>query len=306
MKKHVWISLFATFVIAHSQTIFAAKTVHTDHALVAPYSGSKIYQKDMKQYDEYKVFKGWNKEEKKYVTDTLEGKVTKILYVNPPERSVLELYRNYQNALKKNDIEIIYECNQADMECVNGYVGANLRSKFDLHGIGNKTGRYFFAKLEQDEQTAYLAIAVGEKYSDVHVIEMKKMETGKVELNLDALGEGLDKLGYVVVKGIYFDLDKTDLKAESMAAIDEVAKLLNQRPDLKLYVVGHTDMQGNLAHNMSLSEGRAKSVVDVLVNQKSIAEDRLEGHGVGPLSPVASNLDESGRAQNRRVVLVQK
>ena len=91
-----------------------------------------------------------------------------------------------------------------------------------------------------------------------------------------------------------------------MSAINIVAELLNTRSDLKLYVVGHTDMQGSLSHNMSLSEGRAKSVVTELVSNHGIAADRLEGKGVGPLAPVATNAQEGGRAQNRRVVLVQK
>jgi len=179
----------------------------------------------------------------------LEGKVTKILYNNPPELSVLELYRNYQNALKKEGGTLIYECNQSNLECVDGYVGANLRTKFAINGISNKVGRLMFAKLDQDEQIAYLLLAVGEKYNDVHVIEIKKMDTGQVALNLTALTEDLDKQGFVVLERIYCDTDKAQLKPESQPAIDEVVKLLNERPKLMLYVVGHTDMQGSLSYN---------------------------------------------------------
>ena len=103
-----------------------------------------------------------------------------------------------------------------------------------------------------------------------------------------------------------FDTDKTDLKPESKPALDEVAKLLNDRADLKLYVVGHTDMQGSLAHSMSLSEGLAKPVVKALTADYGIDGARLEGRGVGPLVPVATNASEGGRASNRRVALVQR
>ncbi len=306
MGKQYWIIAILAIAIISVQPVFAAKKLKTNHPLVTPYAGSSIYSKDVKQYDEYRVFKGWNKETKKYNTQILEGKITKILYKNPPERSVLELYRNYQSALEKEGVTILYECNQANMECVDGYVGAHLRQQFGIKAIGNKSGRYMFAKLDQEEQTAYLALAVGKQSTDVHVIEMKKMETGKVALNLAALTEDLGKQGFVVIEGIYFDSDKTELKPESNPAIDEVAKLLKERPDLKLYVVGHTDMQGSLSHNMSLSEGRAKAVVARLVNGHGIVAERLEGRGVGPLSPVASNNKEGGRAKNRRVVLVQR
>ena len=306
MIKQYWIIVILAITMPLVHPAFAAKKGKTDHPLVRPYDGSKIYSKDVIQYDEYRVFRGWNKEAKKYNTQMLEGKVTKILYKNPPERSVLELYRNYQSALEKEGVTILYECNQANMECVDGYIGAHLRQQFGIHAIGNKSGRYMFAKLEQEEQIAYLVLAVGEQSTDVHVVEIKKMETGKVFLNLASLAEDLDKKGFVVVEGIYFDTDKTTLKPESKPAIDEVAKLLKERPDLKLYVVGHTDMRGSLSHNMNLSKGRAKAVVTSLINEHGVVAERLEGHGVGPLAPVASNAQESSRAKNRRVVLIQR
>lgn len=286
--------------------VAAKKEVKTDHPLVTAYAGSSIYSKDFKEFDAYRVFLGWDKDTKDYKTETLEGKVTKIVYKNPPNRSVLELWRNYEAALKKSGVTVMFECDQSKKECMDRYVGAYLRRDFEINGIGNKEGRLMYAKLEQDDQTAYLVLAVGDKYTDVHVVEMKKMQTGMVALNLAALTSDLDKQGFVVVEGIYFDTDKTELKPESNPAIEEVAKLLKQRADLGLYVVGHTDTQGSLAHNMTLSEGRANAVVSRLVKDHGIAAQRLEGRGVGPLAPVASNLQEGGRAKNRRVVLVQR
>ncbi len=298
----IWTLLIASL----SFPALAAKPDTTDHPLVSSYEGSKVYRKDIKQYDEYRVFLGWDKEAKEYKTRMLEGKVTRILYTNPPERSVLELYRNYENALKSEGAEILYSCNQANMECTDRYVGATIRTQFGIHGIGNKSGRYMFAKLEQEDQTAYLALSVGDRNTDVHVVEMKKMETGKVTINLEALAEGLDKQGYVIVEGIYFDTDKATLKASSDPALVEVSRLLTSRPELGLYVVGHTDMQGSLGHNMSLSKGRAQAVITALAEKHGIDASRLEAHGVGPLAPQASNTQEDGRAKNRRVVLVAR
>ena len=306
MKSTALLLAVSALTLLFSQNILAAKKVKTDHPLVSPYTGSSIYSKHVKQFDEYTVFKGWDKAAKQYNTQYLEGKVTKILYKNPPERSILELYRNYKSALEKDGVSLLYECNQKRKECVDGYVGAHLRQQFGISAIGNKDGRYMFAKLQQEEQVAYIVLAVGNQSTDVHVIEMKQMETGQVALNVIALTEDLDRQGYVVVEGIYFDTNKTDIRPESAPAIEQVVKLLNQRPNLKLYVVGHTDMQGGLSHNMSLSEGRAKSVVKALVNEHGIAADRLEGKGVGPLAPVSSNSGEDGRSKNRRVVLVQR
>ena len=307
MRRFYWLVPILAIVVLSAHPALAAKNAKTDHPLVKPYEGSKIYSKNVKEFGEYSVFKGWDKATKKYNTQLLEGKVTKIRYKNPPERSVLELYRNYQNALEKEGVTILYECDQAKMECIDGPIsGSTLRQQFGINAFGRNSGRYMFAKLEQEEQIAYLVLVVGKQSTDVHVVEMKKMETGKVALNLEALIEDLDNKGFVVVEGIYFDTDKTTLKPDSKPAIDQVAKLLKERPDLNLYVVGHTDMQGSLSHNMNLSKGRAKAVVTSLINDHGVAQERLEGHGVGPLAPVASNARESSRAENRRVVLIER
>jgi outer membrane protein OmpA-like peptidoglycan-associated protein len=166
--------------------------------------------------------------------------------------------------------------------------------------MGNKSGRYMFARLEQGEQTAYLMLAAGDSYTDVHLVEMKKMQTDNASVNPGALLDGLDKQGFVVLEGIYFDTDKTTLKPTSRPALEQAARLMQAHPDLKLYVVGHTDMQGSLEHNMKLSQGRAEAVVNTLVKDHGIAAARLQGRGIGPLAPVAANTLDDGRARNRR------
>lgn len=85
-----------------------------------------------------------------------------------------------------------------------------------------------------------------------------------------------------------------------------MAKLLDGRPDLNVYIVGHTDMRDGFAHNRSLSQNRARAVVDALADKYGISRARMEGHGVGPLAPQANNSNDSGRAKNRRVVLVAR
>jgi outer membrane protein OmpA-like peptidoglycan-associated protein len=81
--------------------------------------------------------------------------------------------------------------------------------------------------------------------------------------------------------------------------------LLKQDPKLKLHVVGHTDSVGELKFNMDLSRRRADAVVKELTTKHGVASARLRSDGVGPLSPVASNKTDEGRAKNRRVELVE-
>ena len=96
------------------------------------------------------------------------------------------------------------------------------------------------------------------------------------------------------------------MKPESKAQLDEMAKLLTANPALKVYIVGHTDNQGQLAHNVDLSQRRAEAVTQALATTYRIAPARLVAKGVASLSPVASNADDAGRAQNRRVGFVQQ
>ena len=73
---------------------------------------------------------------------------------------------------------------------------------------------------------------------------------------------------------------------------------------VRVLIVGHTDMTGEIAANLTLSRARAAAVVTQLTTVHGIAAARLLADGVGPLSPVASNADEAGRQQNRRVEIV--
>jgi OOP family OmpA-OmpF porin len=137
------------------------------------------------------------------------------------------------------------------------------------------------------------------------IIEKQAMAQ-EVVSSAELFKSGLNTSGHVEVPGIFFDSGKSVLKPESEAAIAEVAKLLKADPDLKVYVVGHTDNVASLDLNLKLSQARAEAVVQALVSKHGIAAGRLSGQGVGPLAPVASNNTEEGRAKNRRVELVKR
>ena len=108
------------------------------------------------------------------------------------------------------------------------------------------------------------------------------------------------------IYGIYFDFNKAEVKPESEPALKEITKLLQQNPNLKLYVVGQTDNEGALDYNMKLSQQRAEAVVKELVTKYNVVQGRLTACGLGPLAPVISNDTEEGKAKNRRVELVKQ
>jgi outer membrane protein OmpA-like peptidoglycan-associated protein len=117
---------------------------------------------------------------------------------------------------------------------------------------------------------------------------------------VDAKGCSLPKV--LTLKGVNFENDKDVLLKPSIAILDEAVAVLKRYPGLKVEIAGHTDNVGADAHNMSLSERRAKAVMDYFVGH-GVAADRLSAKGYGESQPIADNGKATGRAQNRRVEL---
>ncbi len=101
-------------------------------------------------------------------------------------------------------------------------------------------------------------------------------------------------------KNIFFITGSAKLSSKSNAALNQVAKILTDDANLKLSIEGHTDNVGKPDYNMTLSDNRANSVKQYLLN-KGIDESRLTAQGFGLTQPVATNKTAAGRAKNRRV-----
>lgn len=106
----------------------------------------------------------------------------------------------------------------------------------------------------------------------------------------------------IVLRGVNFDLDKAAIRPDAQVILQTAAEALNESPKARVSVTGHTDSTGSEAYNQTLSERRAKAVVDYLVSL-GVSASRLSATGVGELEPVADNSTADGRAQNRRVEL---
>ncbi len=105
----------------------------------------------------------------------------------------------------------------------------------------------------------------------------------------------------IVLRGINFDFDKSNIKPEFMPVLDEAVEILKENPDIKVIIEGHTDWTGPEKYNQGLSERRAASVCNYLV-KKGIAQNSLETVGYGEADPIADNHTREGRNMNRRVV----
>ncbi len=112
----------------------------------------------------------------------------------------------------------------------------------------------------------------------------------------------LEKAESWIFRDVNFESDKADLLPSSYPTLETIVKILNDNPDLAVEIQGHTDSTASEAHNMDLSQRRARTVMEYLVG-KGIAASRLTAVGYGEARPVDSNATEAGKANNRRVEL---
>lgn len=112
--------------------------------------------------------------------------------------------------------------------------------------------------------------------------------------------------GKLVTYGIYFDVNKDIVKPESYGTLKEIAKILNEVPDVKVKILGHTDSDGQDAANLDLSKRRAASVKAELAKSFGVNADRLVTDGLGETQPVAPNDTPANKALNRRVEFIKQ
>jgi OOP family OmpA-OmpF porin len=111
--------------------------------------------------------------------------------------------------------------------------------------------------------------------------------------------------GKMVTYGIYFDVNSDKVKPESYGTLKDIAAVLNEVPDVKVKIFGHTDSDGDDAKNLDLSKRRAASVKAELSKSFGVNASRLETDGLGETKPVAANDTPVNKALNRRVEFIK-
>lgn len=117
-----------------------------------------------------------------------------------------------------------------------------------------------------------------------------------LDVDLDKIKVG----SRVILKNIFFEVDKYELQEKSLTELEKISQFLKANTQIRLEIGGHTDNTGSAVYNRQLSEKRARSVHDYLV-KNGVDPKRLLTKGYGPDAPIASNDTEDGRTQNRRI-----
>lgn len=257
----------------------------------------------------------------------VSGRRTRIVYLAPRNASSLEVIRNYRRALEDLDYEPLYQCSGFE-ECGTGvdrFYGeaANGKQLTDSHLLKHvysdttvQEPRLYSARRQTPNGDSYVFVfaALQDNFADsaagnrvaifVEEVLSQPMRERMVSIEAKEMAQGLSDAGRIAVHGIQFDFDQATIKDESKPQLEQIALMLVENPELKLYIVGHTDNRGTLEYNMDLSRRRAEEVVRTLIQSYGILGERLKPMGVAGLAPLTSNATEEGRALNRRVEIV--
>jgi outer membrane protein OmpA-like peptidoglycan-associated protein/tetratricopeptide (TPR) repeat protein len=191
-----------------------------------------------------------------------------------------------------------------DIKTKNG-----LPSSVELTDVNS---RQLISKLQTDEDGNYLVtLPIGKEYAFnvtrkgyLFYSENYNISEGSTDSTFEAdiALQPVEANAHIILKNVFFDTKKTELKPGSVTELDNVVKLMNENPNIKILISGYTDNVGKPADNLALSKGRAVAVVNYLLN-KGVKNERLSFKGNGETNPVADNKTEQGRALNRRTEL---
>jgi outer membrane protein OmpA-like peptidoglycan-associated protein len=163
---------------------------------------------------------------------------------------------------------------------------------------GNTSNGKFFVSIELNKNDALQIQKEGYLFYSQN-INLKETTTETKPYEIEVLLEPIAANSKITLNNVFFDFDKNELKQESFVELDKLADLLKKNPTVKIEISGHTDNKGDKKYNLTLSQKRAESVVNYLV-QKGIVAARLVAKGYGDTMPIAPNDTEENKAKNRR------
>lgn len=287
-----------------------------DNPFIKRFEGAEIVAYKARNYDQLSFFE---KDPAKMMTR--EGHMVRILFrVAPDKTSSLEVFRNYEEELKAKGFDLIHSGSMEQLGISKDVVQAEVQqggfvadmwsgafqNAYDIYAVKHDPAGDIHLRVCVFEMTgARAGVNPGEVGIQVDSIQIKAVTNKMVDGTAGDMAKQIAATGSLPLYGIYFDNDQADLKPQSKPTLDEVGKLMTGDPALKLKVVGHTDSLGTAEHNLDLSTRRAAAVTRALVQDYSIATERLTPLGAGATQPVAPNDTEEGRAKNRRVELVK-
>jgi OOP family OmpA-OmpF porin len=302
-------------------------------------TGSEIIWYKASKFDELNIplerveFDYDKQEFRKTKREKAEGQLATLYYKLPADSTTLEAVRQYEAELKPAGYVTLFTAENDKLD--DGY-GRFVEQTFPiakktdqlqyLHEFNKDEQRYavlkgkgkagndiyvsIYAFRLDDVSTGFGKLVEGHKLEKgnviarVDILETKAMDTRMTAVKAEEITSSIDTEGRIAIYGVFFDTDKSDIKPESAESLAEMAKAISAGKGTYL-IVGHTDNQGDLNYNQTLSLKRATAVTAALTGEYKIPADRVIPVGVGMAAPLAPNTDDRGRSKNRRVEIVK-
>jgi len=319
MKHSVSLILALFLFTATCQFSYAQQDVEGsgDHPLIERASGSYIYTYQTSEYERVEVPTGPVTDDGFESSEIVEGEYFEYTYrFENNDVSTMRVKASYRDALEENGFEILWAGSEEELGYRDG-VGFLIDGDYErpdracCSAERNSYIRYLAAQSADGSVLMSLLtfraqLGMG-TVALVDVVQTEQMDTSMDHqpLSSDDMESGIKENGRIAVQNILFETNSDEILPESADALETIAELMNNQQNLNLLVVGHTDNTGNFDYNLSLSMDRATSVVNYLVSEKGISDDRLRPAGAGMMAPATTNRTEEGRSLNRRVELVE-
>lgn len=255
------------------------------HSLFTPMQGYHVYQCEYSDFDAKEIpLKA--SDDREVQTQVVEGIYEMVVYTvdeGGAPSSPLKILRNHLSAAMAKGATVVWEPGKDSFVAGEW---ADIQQQIATLRL-RQGGREYWVHLGSVNDGDYYAIA------------SISAEAMAQEVSANELLEQFEQKGFLTLD-VHFDTGKATIRPESATTLDQAAAMLKQAASVQAEVAGHTDNVGQSSTNLTLSQQRAESVRDALV-QRGVDASRLSAKGYGDTAPVADNRSDEGRAANRRV-----
>lgn len=284
--------------------------------------GATLTKQRLQQDGSYDMPIGVWHEDSAVPTQTVAGRVVRQAWrLGGSGQSSYQIFLNLRQQLIDTGFEIIFECRDVTCGGFDFRFGTDVIGEPEMHvDLGDF---HFLSATMPDQPNVAMSLLVSRSASAgfVQIIQVGPADAPAATVEPTAstkaepgaampatlsgdIGTAMESVGRYILGDLVFATGSSDLGPGDFTSLTELAGYLKANPGKRVALVGHTDAEGSLGGNISLSKRRAASVMDRLVNDFGVSRGQLEAEGIGYLAPIASNQTDSGRTRNRRVEAV--
>ena len=238
----------------------------------------------------------------------------KVWEVSIKGSTTLRVMDGLRQQLESSGFEVLFECETSVCGGFDFRFATRVAPEPAMH-VDLSDFRYLAVQRLGQSVPEYLSLLVSRSGDRGHIQMIHVGPSGETTVTAQvaegsdvseggSLKEKLDQSGVVVLSDLIFPIGSSRLGEGEFASLVQLAEYLSEHPNHRVILVGHTDAEGSLEGNITLSRKRAESVAARLTDVFGVEKSQVSADGVGFLAPRASNLTEDGRAKNRRVEAV--